>query len=336
MTMRTAHCRPAPTAAAIRPRLWMVVTAAVIALGALSAKAAVPEAEPVIILAVPDPAPVTVATVRQYKKKITATPFSLHKPYRTNDIDDMASGFSRELLRRLEGSNQFLTKTSLYGLPVEGGGPSLDHSAVRRLAIINDSQFVISGDIQDSGVSDEGGYLGFFRTRTRSLDIDLFVHDGMTGTLVARRRISQLAEDDVVVGRNKLFASTAFFSTGFGKVVDRMLDSAVELVVSDLDNLPFSARIIKVKDDEIYIDAGATSVLASGDELMVYQVRNDLPLVGPDSNNEVGIPEAAIGKILLTQVQPLFSICRTAAGARNVLPKVGDFVRVDRLGRVSN
>ena len=266
---------------------------------------------------------------QKYKKKITATPFFIQKSYLTGDLDDISTGFSRELLRRLDAGNKFIIKNSLYVLPVASNGPSQDNTAVMRLATLYTSQFVIAGEILDVGSSDEGGFFDFFQHKRRRFDVDVFVYDGLTGALIARHRMSEFADGDVFVGRDKQFGSASFFSTKYGQAINRTIDAAAELISKDLEQLPFTAKVIQITDGNIYIDAGGTSFIAPGDKLVAYRIKRELSLRGLGSGSEYGITETPVATVSIIQVQPMFSICTLPSSAKNVTMEVGDLVRFD-------
>ena len=277
------------------------------------------------------------ATVSQkYKKKLTSTPFGVRKPYQLGDIDDISTGFPRELLRRLENGNNFLAKNSLHALTANPTGLNQGNSAVIQLATLYGSQFVITGEILDAGNSDEGGYFGFLQQKRRRFEVDIFVYDGLTGSLIARHRIDKFTEGEVAVGPNKPFASTSFFSTRFGQAISMAIDSAAKLISRDLENLPFTAKVIRVADGKIYVDAGGTSLLAPGDKLVAYRTKRELPFSGFGPDREHVITETPVATISIVQVQPLFSIGTLPPTAKNVTMEIGDLVRFDLVDQSQN
>ena len=267
----------------------------------------------------------------KYKKKLTATPFHAQKSFQTDDIDDISTGFARELLRRLESSQKFLTKISVYDLTFGSANtsPGQNTEAVKHLARLYESQFVISGTILNAGSSDNGGYFGFFANKKRWLEMEIFIHDGLTGSLIARHKVSHFAEGEAPVGRNKPFASQAFFATRFGQAVDKTLDEVAELVTKDLQALPFAAKVTQVVDDKIYIDAGGTSFVAPGDHLIVYHMERGLPVNGLGPRDNYGTVETPVATVSIVQVQPTFSIAALPASPNNPKIEVGDLVRLE-------
>ncbi|MES2297909.1 MAG: flagella assembly protein FlgT middle domain-containing protein [Pseudomonadota bacterium] len=274
-----------------------------------------------------------ISASHKYKKKIAATPFVSRKSLSTEDIDDIGKGFAAELTRRLEGGGKFLTKRSSYVLPGASSGPSQDSEAVMHLATMYDSQFLVSGDIIDADSVDAGGYFGLFQHKERQLELEFFVYDGLTGNLIARHRVKQTASGEVQVGRDKPFGSAAFLATSFGQAISRAIDAAAMQITRDLENLPFTARVIRVVDERLYIDAGSTSLVSPGDKMVAYRVRKEFPVTGYGSGADYGITETRVATVAVAQVQPLFSICTLPAESKGVKMEVGDMVRFDIVNR---
>ena len=277
-----------------------------------------------------------VRTGQRYKRKITSTLFNIRNSSQTQDIDNIAFELPRELLRRLENSNYFLVKATEYGAPSSlsasasaSADTSQGGSNVRRISAIYGSQFVVSGEVIDAGNSVNDGFL---RSGKRGLEVDFMVHDGLTGFLLARHRLTRHVEGKTIIGRNKPFGSASFFSTDFGQAIDNIITDAVKLISKDIEQIPFSARVIRVSENNIYIDAGSTSFIEPGDSLVAYSLKREIiytnTLTG-SSDIEIETPMASVS---IVQVQPLFSIGTLLPGSGDVKIKVGDIVRFDKTG----
>lgn len=272
-----------------------------------------------------------VRTGQRYKRKITSTLFNIRNSSQTQDIDNIASELPRELLRRLENSNNFLVKVTEYGAPSLSAlaDTSQGSNDVRRISAMYGSQFVVSGEVIDAGNSVNDGLL---RSGKRVIEVDFMIHDGSTGFLLARHRLTRHVEGKTTIGRNKPFGSASFFSTDFGQAIDNVIADAVRLISKDMEQIPFSARVIRISENNIYIDAGSTSFIEPGDSLVAYNLKKEFiytnALAG-SSDIEVETPMASVSII---QVQPLFSIGILLPGSGDVKIKVGDIVRFDKTG----
>lgn len=294
----------------------------------------------------------------KYRKKITVTRFHTTNSLQVEDITDIWNAYPLELLRRLGARGGVLPVNTASSLLSSGNQTNPDAPAnrdlIRRIAEQTGSQLVISGIILDAGSGAEtlrpyAGWQGSESGRRfelglpwpslsagikpeaseRRLDVEIFLHDGLTGALVARHRHNALANGRVMVGRDKPFASAAFFATPFGQVLEQILNSQVEAISSDLECLPFMANIVRIDGKKVFLDAGGTSALAPGDKLMVYHRNPSAPVTRFSATAALGVPETPATTLTLTQVQPLFAVGDLAADPAKANVQVGDVVRFE-------
>ena len=292
------------------------------------------------------------------KKKIAVTRFNVVNSLQVEDISNIWDGYPLELLRRLEMLGNVLPVNSVSSLLSAGSTPIVDSPAnrdmIRSIAEQTGSQFVISGVILDAGFG--GGtirpYWGWqgreSGTRSeialpwpnlaaglkpgpseRRLEVEVFLHDGLSGALIARHRTSAEADGRVTVGRDKPFASAAFFATPFGQITERIIDTQVETISNDLACLPFMANIVRIQGKKVFLDAGGTSGLAPGDRLTVYRKNTTVPISGLSGANALGIPESTATTVTLREVQPLFALGELAADPAKVNVQTGDVARFE-------
>jgi hypothetical protein len=264
-----------------------------------------------------------------YKKKIVVTPFHVRRSPQLDDVDDIAIRLPQELLRRMTAGGKFLGKQSPYVISPGSNGPSADTAAVRRIASMYESQFVVSGEIVDAGNFDKPAYYGLINKDARRIEIEFFVHDGLTGVLLARRTalVEQVGERRV--GRDKPFGSASFAATPFGGAILRALDAGIAAISADIAALPFMARVVQVQGERIVIDAGSTASVAPGDQLVIYRLDPRQQVYGADPLVPLGTVEAPLGTVSIVQVQPGFAIGTVTppTAARQV--SAGDMVRFD-------
>lgn len=294
----------------------------------------------------------------RYRKKVTATAFRIVNPIQVEDINDPWNGYPLEILRRLEARRVIVPSNSPRSLLSGGQDPNPDSPSnrdiIRRIAELSGSQFVISGIILDAGFSKEtvrpyAGWqgneqgrrfeLGFLWNSVaagikpdpneRRLEVEIYLHDGLTGALIARHRDHAIAAGKVVIGRDKPFSSAGFFETDFGRAIGQMLAQQVENIAGDLACLPFMATIVRIDGNRIYIDAGVTSGLSPGDKLTIYRQNPLAPVQRLASQVDLGIPETPVGTLTLQQVQPLFSVGNPGKDLTTANIQVGDLVRFE-------
>lgn len=207
--------------------------------------------------------PAATSTGREPQKTVTLTRFQVANSLQVEDIADIWDGYPLELLRRLEARGNVEARHSTVSPFPDARNLNPDSPAsrelVRRIAEQYGSQFVISGIILDAAVSDESlrPYAGWQGRETgsrfelglpwnsvvagirpvateRRLEVEIFLHDGLSGALIKRYRNHEEISGRVAVGRNKSFASAAFFDTDFGQAVGRLLDAQTGQIDHDL------------------------------------------------------------------------------------------------------
>ncbi|MBU0593654.1 MAG: flagella assembly protein FlgT [Gammaproteobacteria bacterium] len=297
----------------------------------------------------------------KYKKKIAAARFTTANSLQVEDISDIWNGYPLEILRQLD-ANAVAIPANLSSLPLTSlreSSPdgSINQEIIRQIAAQTGSQFVISGVILDAGVGKESirpywGWQGNESGRRfelglpwnsvvagikptateRGFEVEIVLHDGLTGAAIARHRERAIASGNVTVGRDKSFASAAFFATDFGRTVKNVIDKEVAAIKQELACLPFMATIVRLEGRKVYIDAGNTSRLSPGDKLMVYHRNPVLPASSLGTQFPLGVTESPATTVTITQVQPLFSIGELAADPAKVSIQVGDLVRNESAG----
>lgn len=263
-----------------------------------------------------------------YKKKLVVTPFHVRRSPQLDDVDDIAIRLPQELLRRMGASGKFLGKESPYVLSPGAIGPSADAAAVRRLAALYESQFVVSGEIVDASRFEQPAYYGLISKNARRIELAFYVHDGLSGALLARRTAMVEQVGAQRIGRDKPFGSASFAATPFGGAILRALDEGIAGIAADIAALPFMARVVQVQGERIFIDAGSTSSVAPGDQLVIYR-QDPRQVYGADPRVPLGTVESPVGTLTIVQVQPGFAIGTVTppAAARQV--SAGDMVRFD-------
>jgi hypothetical protein len=282
-----------------------------------------------------------------YRKRIIATAFPLAKQEQVTgyETQDLYSGIPRELNNILMESGEFIgtnaTHINLYPRPELA--PELQDSTayrpskVMQMASANGAQFVLSGVIRDMEVESSeymrgAGPLAFARSLARDvvarrgIGIDVFVHDGFTGALLFQQRYSDNAIGDVWIPATYAVGSERFNDTSTGGKIADIISMASTDVRRALSCYPFATRIIEIKDDNVFIDAGAQERMAVGDQLIVYGTSGeDLKLDGGQSF--IGKDKQPVGVLTIRSITPRYAIGQLEVPARELGIKVGDWVR---------
>lgn len=271
--------------------------------------------------------------VLAYRRKIAVTQFHVARPLQVQDIDDIWNGYPKALLNALENSGLFLPVYPAGGLgrlelPLDR---PQNRETIRLLAEQSGAQFVISGIVHDAGADvADGAMQRAFRGRpdSRRIEVEMLIHDGLTGALITRNRGAKAIQGEVLPGRDKPFGSAAFFATGFGKAVARLMARQAQLAVDELGRLPFIAKLVRIDGERLFFDAGSTSGLGVGDRLMLYGVSPLTEATELGSNRLLGIAEKPVATVTIRQVQPLFSVGVAEMQPRKI--QIGDMIRFER------
>lgn len=264
-----------------------------------------------------------------YRKKIVVTPFHVRRSPQLDDIDNIATRLPQELLRRMSETGKFLGKDSPYVIAPGTTGPAADTAAVRRIAAMYESQFVISGEIIDASNFGKPAYYGLIKKDARRIEIAFYVHDGLSGALVARRTVVAEGVGERRIGRDKPFGSASFAATPFGGAILRALDEGIAQIAQDIAPLPFMAKVVQVQGERIFIDAGSTSSVTPGDQLVLYRSDARQQVYGSDPLVPLGTVEAPLGTVSIVQVQPGFAIGKIEPASAAKQVSAGDLVRFD-------
>ncbi|MCK9396195.1 MAG: flagellar assembly protein T N-terminal domain-containing protein [Methylobacter sp.] len=282
-----------------------------------------------------------------YRKRIIATAFPLAKQEQVSayETQDLYTGIPRELNNLLMESGDFIVSNSaninLYPRP--DLAPELqDRTAYRpsklmQIAASNGVQFVLSGVIRDLEVESTeymsgAGPLAFARSLAREvvarrgIGIDFYVHDGFTGALIFQQRYVDTVIGDVWIPATYTVGSERFNSTSTGEKITQIIEQASTDISRALSCYPFATRIIDVKDNKVFIDAGAQERLNVGDQLVVYSsTGDDLNLDGGISF--VGKDKQPAGVLTIINITPRYSIGSLEVPARELGIRVGDWAK---------
>ncbi len=281
------------------------------------------------------------------RKRIIATAFPLVKQEQVTayESQDLSGGIPRELNNHLIESGDFIgsnaTNINLY--PRADLAPEIqDRSAYRpskvmQIATSNGTQLVLSGVIRDLEVESTeymsgAGPLAFARSLAREvvarrgIGIDIYVHDGFTGALLFQQRYTDSVIGDVWVPATYAVGSERFNSTSTGEKIAKIINQASADIRQTLSCYPFTTRIVEIKDDKVFIDAGAQERLNVGDQLVVYSTGgDDLNIDGGLSF--IGKDKQPAGVLTIMNVMPRYSIGRLEAPARDLGVRIGDWVK---------
>ncbi len=273
-----------------------------------------------------------------YRKRMLATGFPsvTSGQISANETQDLYSGIPREIMNVLLESGDFLTHnethTQLFSKP--DIAPEIvdetenQESVITQLADKHGAQFVLSGVIRDlqtesteytrgAGVLAKWKSLTRDFTARRGVSIDIYVYDGMNGTLLFQQRYIDTVVGDVWIPSGYTVGSERFKTTPTGHKISNIIQLASKDIRQLFGCYPFAAKVIKVENQKIFISAGTQNKIKQGDSLVVYA-----------SNSNAGLQEnKLVGLINIVDVQANFSVgeMEVVSDIRKI--KAGDWVK---------
>lgn len=262
-------------------------------------------------------------------RRVLVAGFPLERPEEllAGELDGYARLTARELAARLAGRPLLVDHDGRFmlqdGLPerVVGDLPPTVQALhrVRETAQRHRAQTLLTGLFRSFAL-DAG------RNR-RTLELDVLLIDGLTGSCVARTRLSRVATGQVVLPGKLAFGSPAFYATDLGRAYGELLDEAAAWAAQIAPCLPLTARIVRVEGGRAYFDAGAEQSVAVGDTFTVLRP-SPAPLTAP-GGELLGVERQPLGELVVRHVYPRFAIgeLQTPPAVPSALPKASPVSR---------
>ncbi len=179
------------------------------------------------------------------------------------------------------------------------------------------TEFEASGGGEGGGFSVKGFTIGGNSARAK-VAVNIRIYDTTTGQVLDSQRCEGIAEEGGLsfsyTDRDFAFGGGGFDRTPLGKACQMAISKAVFFIVSRMQNIPWSGRIVDVKPDgKVFVNAGANAGISNGDMMNVYKAGEEL--VDPESGMSLGSELTKVGRIQILQVQDKFSIASAVGGA---------------------
>ncbi len=196
------------------------------------------------------------------------------------------------------------------------------------------AQLLITGAVTEFEARSSGGgggvgYAGFaikLRTESAHVGVDVRLVDSSTGQILKSFNADAKAQSTGLGFAANIqgvaFGSDAFEKTPLGQATREAMYKAVMFIIKEMEVVPWTGRVVQVKQGEVYVNAGTNVNLKPGAKLAAYVKGEDL--IDPATGLNLGSKDTLIGTVTLMQVQDKFSI-GTFAG--NGALKRGDLVK---------
>lgn len=204
-------------------------------------------------------------------------------------------------------------------------GQVTQQTAARRGQLLG-VQALITGGITEYNYSSSsiGGNVSVFNRVSAGAQqlkamvaLDMRLISTETGEVIASKRgdgnsTSRTISAEVVL-EDKEFDTAVAASTPLGKATREAIEEIVDAIVEELSAVRWSGRVIDVRENLVYINAGANAGVVLGMEFNTYEEQE--ALVDPETGLTLGAPERFLGLIRVTEVSERFSVAEVATGS---------------------
>lgn len=181
------------------------------------------------------------------------------------------------------------------------------------------AQLLIAGAVTEFEATAGGGGFGIgfagiglgLRGNFAHVAVDIRLVDSTTGEIMKSHNASAKADATAIgiQGTTRTgiqLGSDAFKNTPLGQATREALAKAVAFITTESNIMQWTARVVQVKDGEVYINAGQNMNLRAGLALEAYNKGEELR--DPGTGRSLGSKDTLAGTVTLTQIEERFSI----------------------------
>jgi curli biogenesis system outer membrane secretion channel CsgG len=180
------------------------------------------------------------------------------------------------------------------------------------------AQLLIAGAVTEfesrsSGGGGGVGYAGFalkLQIENAHVGVDVRLVDAATGQILSSFNADAKAQSrGIGFGANikgVAFGSDAFDKTPLGQATREAIYKAVMFILKEMEPVPWTGRVVQVKDGQVFVNAGTNVNLRPGAKLAAYVKGEDL--IDPGTGLNLGSKDTLVGNVTVNQVQDKFSI----------------------------
>ena len=205
------------------------------------------------------------------------------------------------------------------------------------------AQILVAGAVTEfeEGQSGGSGGLGFqglamnLQTQIAHVGLDIRLVDSSTGQILkSQYAVGKARSTGIGFAANVqgvTFGSDAFYKTPLGQATRKAINQAVMFIISEMEAVPWTGRVITVKGGDVYVNAGANMNLSPGTRLKAYSMGEEL--IDPSTGLSLGSTSTYVCDVTLTQIMDKFSIGAPSGGTANL--KRGDLLYVAEAGTMT-
>lgn len=227
--------------------------------------------------------------------------------------DELAAQFNRngKLLGISAGARMPFVSAEEAPTPAhkEGGGLPLLVEWARTAR----AQYVVSGVFRDFGQASRAWVLP-----ERQMTVELFIHDGISGDLLARQTFRRGLARVTDLPADILFGSREFRTSMLGQVYLSLLQDMRAWTESIVSCLPFSARVLQASGQRMQLDVGSDSGIEAGMEFLLTRGN------GSGDGDSLGHERRLLAGVVVKSVHARHSVAEITARKNSPTARVGD------------
>lgn len=180
------------------------------------------------------------------------------------------------------------------------------------------AQLLITGAVTEFEAQARGGgggvgFAGFavkLQTQSAHVAVDVRLVDSSTAQILSSMNAEASAQSTGLGFAAQIkgvsFGSDAFEKTPLGQATREAIYKAVMQIIKEMETVPWTGRVVQVKDGDVYVNAGTHVNLKPGTNLAAYVKGEDL--IDPATGLNLGSKDTLIGTVTVREVQDKFSI----------------------------
>jgi curli biogenesis system outer membrane secretion channel CsgG len=185
------------------------------------------------------------------------------------------------------------------------------------------AQLLVKGEITHfaDGTSGGGGGIGFGGVRIGAkggkaeINVVMYIVDSTTGQVMASKKCyGEVTKKGLSIGLSKGGFSGdigGFKKTNAGKAIEKAVDEGVDFVVSNLESIPWTGKVVLVKGNTVTINRGTREGVSIG---QVFDVGTPMILRDPDTGEILDQSVEKIATIQAKTVKEKISTCEITQG----------------------
>jgi len=273
------------------------------------------------------------------KKRIAVTSFE-NKVQGVPGSRLLGTGFAEMLTTALIKTGRFVVveRQALHDIIAEqelGQTGLVRRETAARIGQVLGAQIIVRGVISEFTIRKSGGggdiKIKGFSLGTKSsnahVGVDIRMIDSSTGQILHSHNASGTAVSTALTfgyeEKDFDFTAGGFEKTPLGQATRQAIQDTVNFIVNKMQGHPFTAKVIKSKGSNIYINAGSLTNVKPGDRFLAFSKGEEF--IDPDTGLSLGSEESLIGTVEVRDVKEKFSTVRLVSGKG--LLKRGDIIK---------